>query len=82
MRWIPAYFPFTEPSLELEIWWNNEWLEVLGCGILRRKIMDSFGRPDNEIAWASGIGMERFAMLLFEIPDIRLFWSEDKRFLD
>lgn len=76
-RWVPAYFPFTEPSLELEIYWNNEWLEMLGCGILRREVMDNFGRPKTEIAWASGCGLERFALLLFEISDIRVFWSQD-----
>lgn len=45
MRWVPAFFPFTEPSLELEIFWNGEWLEMLGCGILRRDVMNNFGRP-------------------------------------
>ena len=72
-----AYFPFTEPSLELEIFWNDDWMEMLGCGILRRKVLNNFGRPETEISWASGCGLERFAMLLFEINDIRYFWSED-----
>lgn len=80
IRWIPAYFPFTEPSLELEIFFNNSWMEVLGCGILRPEVMKAFGRPDDEIAWASGAGLERLAMLLFDIPDIRYFWTEDPRF--
>ncbi len=44
--------------------------------------MRNFGQPDDKIAWACGIGLERFAMKLFEIPDIRLFWSGDKRFTD
>lgn len=65
MRWVPAYFPFTEPSLELEIFWNGEWLEMLGCGILRQDVMKNFNRPSDEIAWASGCGLERFAILLF-----------------
>ncbi|EAS07559.1 phenylalanine-tRNA ligase (macronuclear) [Tetrahymena thermophila SB210] len=81
-RWIPAYFPFTEPSLEMEIYFNGEWVEMFGCGILRKEIMKNFGRHDDDIAWASGGGLERFAMLLFGIPDIRLFWSKDSRFLN
>ncbi|EGR27575.1 phenylalanine-tRNA probable, putative [Ichthyophthirius multifiliis] len=81
-RWIPAYFPFTEPSMELEIFYNNQWMEMLGCGILRPQILQNFGRKNSDIAWASGCGLERFAMLLFDIPDIRLFWSQDQRFLN
>lgn len=49
MRWVPAFFPFTEPSLELEIFWKNEWLEMLGCGILREQVMQNFGmKPRSE----------------------------------
>ena len=70
-RWIPAYFPFTEPSLEMEIYFNGDWVEMFGCGILRKEIMKNFGRHEDEIAWASGGGLERFSMLLFNIPDIR-----------
>lgn len=70
-RWIPAYFPFTEPSLEMEIFFNGNWVEMFGCGILRKEIMKNFGCEDSDIAWASGGGLERFAMLLFDIPDIR-----------
>ena len=81
-RWVPAYFPFTEPSLELEIFYNDEWLEMLGSGILRRQIMKNFVRPDSHVSWASGCGLERFAMLLFDIPDIRYFWCTDERFLE
>lgn len=55
---------------------------MLGCGILKEGVMKNFGRPSNEIAWASGCGLERFALLLFEINDIRLFWSEDERFIN
>ena len=80
MRWVEAYFPFTSPSWELEVLWQGEWLELLGCGIFRQKILDDAGVP-NKIAWAFGVGMERLAMLLFGIPDIRLFWSVDERFL-
>ena len=79
MRWVDAYFPFTDPSLELEIFFNGEWLEVLGCGVMQQQILDANGREGDK-AWAFGLGLERLAMILFDIPDIRLFWSDDKRF--
>ncbi|KAI8051338.1 hypothetical protein BDF22DRAFT_693254 [Syncephalis plumigaleata] len=72
MRWVDAYFPFTSPSYELEI---------LGCGVMQHSILERANRA-NSIGWAFGIGLERLAMALFRIPDIRLFWSVDPRFLD
>lgn len=81
MRWVDAYFPFTEPSAELEIFYNKEWMEILGCGVLRDKVLqNSVLNPQEVSAWAFGIGLERLAMILFNIKDIRLFWSEDPRF--
>lgn len=80
VRWIEAYFPFTSPSWELEIFWQGDWLEVLGCGVVKQDIMSKAGVP-SQLGWAFGMGLERIAMLLFEIPDIRLFWSKDERFL-
>jgi len=80
MRWVDAYFPFTHPSWELEIKFNGEWMEMLGCGVLEQRILQKAGAGD-KIAYAFGVGLERFAMKLYNIPDIRLFWSEDKRFL-
>ncbi|KAK3989563.1 mitochondrial phenylalanyl-tRNA synthetase [Cladorrhinum sp. PSN332] len=80
VRWVEAYFPFTSPSWELEVWYQDEWLEVLGCGVSQQQILIDAGVP-NQIGWAFGIGLERIAMLLFRIPDIRLFWSQDERFL-
>lgn len=79
MRWVHAYFPFTEPSFELEIYFNEEWLEVLGCGVIQKEIVKNSGRGD-QIGWAFGLGLERLAMVLFDIPDIRLFWTKDPRF--
>lgn len=79
MRWVDAYFPFTEPSMELEIFFKGEWLEVLGCGVMEMKILEEAGLGDKR-AWAFGLGLERLAMVLFDVPDIRLFWSDDKRF--
>lgn len=80
MRWVDAYFPFTEPSLELEVFYQQKWLEMLGCGVLHPGVIKNAGLPDNYIGWAFGLGLERLAMKLFDIPDIRLFWSTDPRF--
>ncbi|KAH8590227.1 phenylalanine-tRNA synthetase [Bisporella sp. PMI_857] len=80
VRWVEAYFPFTSPSWELEIFWQGDWLEVLGSGVVKQEIMTNAG-VSSQSGWAFGMGLERLAMLLFEIPDIRLFWSQDERFL-
>ena len=80
IRWIEAYFPFTSPSWELEVFWQGDWLELLGSGVVQQDIPINAGVPD-QVGWAFGMGLERVAMLLFSIPDIRLFWSKDPRFL-
>ncbi|KAL2185488.1 mitochondrial phenylalanyl-tRNA synthetase-like protein [Thermothelomyces heterothallicus CBS 203.75] len=80
VRWVEAYFPFTSPSWELEVFYQGDWLEVLGCGVSKQELHVQAGRP-SQMGWAFGIGLERIAMLLFKIPDIRLFWSRDERFL-
>lgn len=80
VRWVEAYFPFTSPSWELEVFWQGDWLEVLGCGVIKQELLNNSDVP-NRVGWAFGIGLERIAMLLFNIPDIRLFWSRDERFL-
>ncbi|XP_044264141.1 probable phenylalanine--tRNA ligase, mitochondrial [Tribolium madens] len=80
-RWIDTYFPFTQPSWELEVCHENNWLELLGCGIMRQPILTNSGIVDR-IGWAFGIGLERVAMCLYKIPDIRLFWSSDTGFLN
>lgn len=80
VRWVEAYFPFTSPSWELEVFWQGDWLEILGCGITKHQILINAGVP-KQLGWAFGVGLDRLAMLLFSIPDIRLFWSRDKRFL-
>lgn len=79
MRWVEAYFPFTSPSYELEVYYNGDWLEVLGCGVVKQDLYANAGVP-HRLGWAFGIGLDRIAMLLFAIPDIRLFWSRDPRF--
>ncbi|MBW0486332.1 hypothetical protein O181_026047 [Austropuccinia psidii MF-1] len=81
IRWIPAYFPFTSPSYEVEVMYQGKWLEILGCGVVQQKTLNLANVPQ-KIGWAFGLGLERIAMILFSIPDIRLFWSADKRFLD
>ncbi|GMM53125.1 phenylalanine--tRNA ligase [Starmerella bacillaris] len=81
IRWVEAYFPWTSPSWEIEVFWKNEWLEVCGCGVVRQQVYDNSGMPDS-VGWAFGIGLERSAMLLFKIPDIRLFWSSNPKFTD
>ncbi|KAH1515032.1 hypothetical protein KXX29_000626 [Aspergillus fumigatus] len=80
VRWVEAYFPFTSPSWELEVFWQGDWLEILGCGVIKQDLLINSDVPDR-IGWAFGLGLERIAMLLFNIPDIRLFWSRDERFL-
>jgi phenylalanyl-tRNA synthetase alpha chain len=81
VRWVDAYFPFTTPSFEMEIFFNGQWLEVLGCGVMQQSILEGAQPADGPCrAWAFGLGLERLAMVLFGIPDIRLFWSSDERF--
>ncbi len=80
-RWNSCYFPFTHPSFEMEIKFQGEWLEVLGSGIMQQSILEK-GGANEKVGWAFGLGLDRLAMLLFNIPDIRLFWSKDKRFIN
>lgn len=79
-RFSEDSFPFTDPSIELEIKIGDRWLEVLGAGIVHTKVLENFG-IDSKLynGWAFGFGLERLAMLKMNIPDIRIFWSTDKR---
>jgi len=79
-RWVECYFPFTHPSWELEVKYKDSWLEVLGCGVMEQQILAEAGVTD-KVGWAFGLGLERLAMVLYSIPDIRLFWSTDTGFL-
>ena len=79
-KWVDCYFPFTHPSWELEIQYQGKWLEVLGCGIIEQEILCNAG-VQNKLGFAFGLGLERLAMILYQIPDIRLFWSTDSGFL-
>ncbi|XP_064186966.1 phenylalanine--tRNA ligase, mitochondrial-like [Anguilla rostrata] len=80
IRWVECFFPFTHPSYEMEVRFQGDWLEVLGCGVMEQELVCSAG-AENKMGWAFGLGLERLAMVLYGIPDIRLFWSEDERFL-
>jgi phenylalanyl-tRNA synthetase alpha chain len=73
------YFPFTEPSFEIEVKFEGEWLEILGCGVIHTEILDNCNIK--ETGWAFGLGLDRLAMILFKIPDIRYLWSDDIRFI-
>jgi len=80
-RFNDDYFPFTNPSFEVEVKFNGEWLEILGGGIVQNEILKN-NNLENKKAWAFGLGLERLAMILFKIPDIRYFWTTDERFLN
>ncbi|WP_234572273.1 phenylalanine--tRNA ligase subunit alpha [Rhodohalobacter sp. 614A] len=82
----PSYFPFTEPSMEMDVWWENEkggqWLEILGAGMVDPNVFQSVGvDPEKYTGFAFGMGVDRIAMLRYGIDDIRLLYDNDIRFL-
>ena len=95
IRLRPSYFPFTEPSAEVDIYWGLEtetdyritkgtgWLEIMGCGMVDPNVLENCN-IDSSIysGYAFGMGIERIAMLLYQIPDIRMFYENDVRFLE
>jgi phenylalanyl-tRNA synthetase alpha chain len=87
MRFRPSYFPFTEPSAEVDIAWqqpdgSTRWLEVLGCGMVHPNVLRSCGiDPEKYTGFAFGLGVERFAMLRYGVNDLRSFFDNDVRFL-
>ncbi len=89
IRFRPSYFPFTEPSAEVDIWWVDEslpdggrWLEILGCGMVDPNVLENVGiDSERYTGYAFGMGVERMAMLRHDIPDIRLLYENDVRFL-
>ena len=93
VRFRPSFFPFTEPSVEVDVSCNcngkgcpvckgTGWIEVLGAGIVNRAVLENCNvDPDEYSGFAFGIGIERIAMLKYKIPDIRLFFENDIRFL-
>ncbi len=87
LRFRPSFFPFTEPSAEMDIAWNKngqkEWMEILGCGLVDPAVLSNCNiDPDQYTGYAFGMGVERIAMLKFGIRDIRLFYENDIRFLE
>ncbi len=88
MRLRPSYFPFTEPSAEVDVRWRNadgtpgRWLEVLGCGMVHPNVLENCGiDSERYTGYAWGLGVERFAMLRYRVDDLRLFFDNDLRFL-
>ncbi len=82
IRLRPSFFPFTEPSVEVDIYFKERWIEVLGAGILNKKVLKLAGYTNNMNGFAAGIGIERIAMIKYDIKDIREFYKNDLRFLN
>ena len=85
MRFRPSYFPFTEPSAEVDIWNDklNQWMEILGCGMVNPNVLENVGYDSEKYqGFAFGMGIERIAMIKYGIRDIMLFYQNDKRFLE
>lgn len=79
-RFLVDSFPFTDPSVQIEVDFNNDWLEVVGSGLVHTQVLKNLGiDPEVYNGWAFGFGIERLAMIKFGIPDIRVFWSKDPR---
>jgi len=95
IRLRPSFFPFTEPSAEVDIYWGLEtetdhkitkgtgWLEIMGCGMVDPNVLTNAGiDAEKYTGYAFGMGIERIAMLLYQIPDIRMFYENDIKFLE
>jgi phenylalanyl-tRNA synthetase alpha chain len=82
LRFRPSYFPFTEPSAEVDVSWGEGWLEVLGCGMVHPRVLEHVGvDTERYTGYAFGMGVERLAMLRYGVNDLRLFFENDLRFL-
>jgi len=82
IRFRASYFPFTEPSAEVDVQWQGRWLEVLGCGMVDPNVLKAVGYdPEIYTGFAAGFGVERLAMVLHQIDDIRRLYNSDLRFL-
>jgi phenylalanyl-tRNA synthetase alpha chain len=79
VRVRPAYFPYTEPSLEIEVKWRGKWLELGGAGIFRPEVTEPLGIATPVLAW--GMGLERLAMLVLGLDDIRQLYISDLEWL-
>ena len=83
LRFRPSYFPFTEPSAEVDVSWGEDrWLEILGCGMVHPNVLETAGVDSEKYTgYAFGIGIERLAMLRYGVTDLRTFFENDLRFL-
>jgi len=82
VRFRTSYFPFTEPSAEVDVQWKGKWLEVLGCGMVDPNVLKAVGYDSERYTgFAAGLGVERFAMVLHQMDDIRRLYNSDLRFL-
>ncbi len=83
LRFRPSYFPFTEPSAEVDIeWGEGKWLEILGCGMVHPNVLESAGVDSEKYTgYAFGMGVERLAMLRYHVTDLRTYFENDLRFL-
>ena len=83
VRFRASYFPFTEPSAEVDVKWRGKWLEVMGCGMVDPKVLEQLGIDSEKwTGFAAGLGVERFCMVRHQIDDIRRFYTNDLRFLE
>lgn len=82
VRFRPSFFPFTEPSAEMDMSWNGGWLEVGGCGMVHPNVLKHVDIDSEKyLGFAFGLGVERLAMLRYGVDDLRLFYDSDLRFL-
>ena len=82
VRFRPDFFPFTEPSAEVDLYWRGKWMEMGGCGMVDPNVLESVGvDPEKWTGFAFGLGIERIAMLKYGIDDIRLLYEGDSKFL-
>ena len=77
-RFLDDNFPYTDPSTQIEVMVNGQWIEILGAGMVKPSVLKKMG-IEGYNGWAFGFGLERLAMLSMELPDIRLLWSDDER---
>ena len=83
IKFRASYFPFTEPSIEVDVQWKGKWLEIMGCGMVDPNVLEAVGYdPEIYTGFAAGLGVERFAMVLHKIDDIRRLYTNDLRFLE
>jgi len=83
IRFRASYFPFTEPSAEVDVQWRGKWLEVMGCGMVDPAVLEELGiDPEKYSGFAAGLGVERFCMVHHGVDDIRKLYTSDLRFLE